>query len=385
MHYISYLLFRCFTLPFSFLPYPTLHTLGRCLGWLIFHGYPKYRKRALSNLALATTLNLSPKQIKKLALAAIQSKSITALEYPRLSREKNIHSIVSCENPEVADQIMKSGKSIIFFCGHQANWELLFLEGSFRMPGVAIGRPIKNRYLYRWVLSIREKFGGKIIEPKNAYREGMRALKQGQFVGIVGDQGMPDSGFSAPFLGRQAWTSPLPAMLSKRSGCPIIVATIRREEGKYKIHYSDPIWPKQDEGHDHQMEQVLDLFQESIRKRPHEWLWTHNKWKQQPPGRLKKQLRHDSIAFIFKTDPTPYLSQIQELYPREHITLFTPFPCKAPFEVKTPDHLLDLDFRFKLIVDFTDNKRAQNHFKKLSALHVSRFKTPEEFLSYARR
>ena len=54
-------------------------------------------------------------------------------------------------------------------------------------------------------------------------------------IGVVGDQGMPDSGFSAPFLGREAWTSPLPAMLSKRSGCPIMTATIRRQDGKYRM------------------------------------------------------------------------------------------------------------------------------------------------------
>ena len=385
MSFLNYLLFRIFTFPFGFLPYSILHKLGRVFGWIIFHGYPKYRKRALSNLALATDLSLPPDEIKRLALQSIQSKAITALEYPRLYREKNIHSIVTCNNPEVADQIMQSGKSVVFFCGHQANWELLFLEGTSRMQGVAIGRPIKNKHLYAWVIRMREKFGGKIVEPKNAYREMMRALKQSKFVGIVGDQGMPDSGFSSPFLGRRAWTSPLPALLSKRSGCPIIVATIRRVEGKYRIHYSQPIWPEID----NQMETVLSIFQESIKACPQEWLWTHNKWKQQLPGILKKRLRHDALAFIFKTDPTPYFDQIRNLYPGEHITAFVPQMIDAPLElkmeVKTHQELFIRDYRFKLVIDFTDNKKAQKHFSRLSALDIYSFKTPEEFLEHARR
>ena len=59
------------------------------------------------------------------------------------------------------------------------------------MPGVAIGRPVKNHFLYNWVVSMREKYGGKIIAPNQAIKEGLRGLKKGAFLGIVGDQGCP--------------------------------------------------------------------------------------------------------------------------------------------------------------------------------------------------
>ncbi|MGH2638001.1 MAG: lysophospholipid acyltransferase family protein, partial [Rhabdochlamydiaceae bacterium] len=357
MSWINYFLFRIFTFPLQFLPYSLLNKLGNILGLVIYYGYPKYRKRALSNLALATDLHLSAQQTVKLAKASMQNLAIVALEYPRLYREKNISKIASCENPEHAASLIQQGKGVIFFCGHQTNWEILFLEGTSRMPGVAIGRPIKNRPLYNWTLRLREKFGGTIITPKDAYRSSIKALKAGKFVGIVGDQGMPDSGFSSPFLGRNAWTSPLPALLSKRTGCPIIVATIRRENGKYIIHYSDPIEPQADI--EAQMKHVLDLFQDSIKARPHEWLWIHNKWKQQLPGRLKKGFRHDAVAFIFGHDPEPlqWLPKLRQLYPKEQLTAFVPkgIFLEAPYEVKSysNDPFKD-DYRFKLVINFTD-------------------------------
>ncbi|WP_442975472.1 lysophospholipid acyltransferase family protein, partial [Salmonella enterica] len=96
---------------------------------------------------------------------------------------KNIAKVARCENSEKADELMANGKPVIFFCGHQSNWEILFLEGTSRMPGVAIGRPIKNEVLYRWITAMREKFGGKMIAPKNAAREGLRGLKRGAFLG----------------------------------------------------------------------------------------------------------------------------------------------------------------------------------------------------------
>ena len=189
------------------------------------------------------SLAASAGEIVPLAKEAMQNLAITALEYAKLAREKNIEKIAFCENPQIAERLICEKKPPIFFCGHLANWEILFLEGTSRMPGIAIGRPIKNKRLYKWITSIREKFGGKMVPPRSAVKEGLKALKQGSFLGIVGDQGMPDSGFRSSFLGRDAWTSPLPAILSYRTGSPIIVATTVRENSRYTIHYSDPLWP----------------------------------------------------------------------------------------------------------------------------------------------
>ncbi|MGD0664725.1 MAG: lysophospholipid acyltransferase family protein [Rhabdochlamydiaceae bacterium] len=382
MSWISYALFRIFTFPLQFLPYCILNKLGLALGLLIYYAYPRYRKRALSNLALATDLHLTPDEIVKLAKSSMQNLAISTLEYPRLYREKDITKIATCENPELAASLIQQGKGIIFFCGHQANWELLFLEGTSRMPGVAIGRPIKNKPLYDWTLRLREKFGGAMIPPKDAYRASVKALREGKFLGIVGDQGMPDCGYSAPFLGRDAWTSPLPALLSKRTGCPIMVATIRRENSKYIIHYSDPIEFQGDI--EAQMKQVLDLFQDSIKANPSQWLWIHNKWKQQPPGRLKKAFRHDSVALVFNSDPEPlsWLPKIRELYPREQLTAFVPHgvTVAAPCEVinYTADPFTD-DLRFKLVINFTGHP-----FKCRTAFNTFNFKHPKELIEHAR-
>jgi Kdo2-lipid IVA lauroyltransferase/acyltransferase len=380
MMYLTYLLFLIFSFPLRFLPYKVIHRLGAILGLAVFYLYPKYRKRSLSNLALATNLHLTPDEIVKTAKQSLQNLAIVALEYPRLSVETDIHRLATCENPEEASRLMQSGKGVIFFCGHQANWEILFLEGTSRMPGIAIGRPIKNHYLYSLITRLREKFGGTMIPPPKALRASLQALKAGKFVGIVGDQGMPDSGFSCPFLGRRAWTSPLPALLSQRTGCPIIVASTRRVDGKYIIHYSDPIWPQEN-----QMEKVLSTFEATIQERPHEWLWIHNRWKQQLPGTLNKGFRHDAVALIFPDNPTflSFLPHIRALYPREQITLFIPphLQCDAPdIEIC---HELKPDLRFKLVIDCTGSKQLKRYFP--SALNIVSFHNPEEFIAHARR
>ncbi len=388
---LSFLCIRLMMLPLLWMPYAWIHWLGKRLGSLAYHLLPKFRKRALGNIALAFPQKALHEQIE-IAKEAMQNLMITCLEYPKLSWEKNIHRVASCENPEVAADILKSGKGVIFFCGHQSNWEILFLEGTRRMPGVAIGRPIKNKRLYDWVLSIREKNGGKIITPQNAIRAGFKALKQGSFLGIVGDQGMPDSGYHSPFFSLRAWTSPMPALLSYRSGAPLIVATTRREKGKYRIHYSDPIWPQEDATQELEVDRLmrtsLALLEASIAHSPGEWLWQHNRWKQQTLKRVKRPFRQDSILIILPQDCAamlPHLATFREIYPLEFITLYVPQSFQKPIPLEnietihyqTEQELFLKTFRFKLVFNFSSEKNLKKHFLNLAAFHVLSLKDLE--------
>ena len=160
MHKLTYILIRTLTFPISLLPFRIIHSIGSLFGILAYHLMTKYRKRALSNLTLATGLALTEKEVIRTAKQSFQNLAINCLEYPKFSRLKKTDKIFICENPKEAQELINQGKGIIFFCGHQANWEALFLDGTQRMPGTAIGRPIKNVYLYQFVLSIRQKFGG---------------------------------------------------------------------------------------------------------------------------------------------------------------------------------------------------------------------------------
>jgi KDO2-lipid IV(A) lauroyltransferase len=311
---------------------------------------------------------------------------ITCLEYAKFAQVRSIEGLARCENPETAMTLMREGKPVIFFCGHQSNWEVLFLEGTSRMPGVAIGRPIANRFLYNWLLKVRQKFGGKIIAPHNAVREGLRALKAGSFLGIVGDQGMPDSGFSSLFLGRRAWTSPLPAILSHRTGSPIIVATTRREKGSYVIHYSDPIWPDKSAPFEIEvprlMQSALRLFEKSIEQRPGEWLWSHNRWKQQTPEKIKRPFRQESLCILLPEEKAAFdavnehLSTFREIYPLEFITCKVPQCFAAHCALENADiepyqdssELLQTDLRFKLVFNFTSLKKLKTSYKSAFAI-----------------
>jgi len=387
---ITYYLIRILTYPFGFLPFWALQITGKFLGSFLYLFLPKFRKRALSNLALAKDLNLSSREIRTTAKNSFKNLCITYLEYAKLARGKNLEKSIICKNPEVASKLYQQKKGIVFFCAHQANWETLFIDGTSKMKGIAIGKPLKNRTLYNWILKIREQNGGRIIEPQKALKESLKALRQGIFVGILGDQGMPTSDFSYPFLGTRAWTSTAPALLAIKTNSPIIYAETRREFGKYVITYSDPIFPNLENPLDKEvprlMNKVLSLLEESIRKRPSEWLWQHNRYKQLTPHKIYREYRHDSILIILPRDPRAIKQSkalsllLSKIYDGAFITLLSPtstptkiLHCEHLHYSKDSEKLLD-DYRFKIVYDFTGSSEVQTHYLSKAVVKVVNLK-----------
>ncbi|NGX63404.1 MAG: Lipid A biosynthesis lauroyltransferase [Candidatus Anoxychlamydiales bacterium] len=385
---LAYYLLRVITFPLMYFSFKFIHKLGKVLGYISYFVLREYRKKTLSNLALANDLKLSNIEIRRIAIKSFQNLAITVLEYPKLFAKKDLSKIIKCENPNTANELYLQKKGIIFFCAHQSNWEVLFLDGTARMQGIAIGRPIKNKKLYKWIIRIRQKKGGKIITPKNALKEGLRNLRKGIFLGIVGDQSMPDSNYYFPFLGRRAWTSTAPALLSYRTKSPIIVATTRRVNGGYRIRYSDPIWPNFNEPLEKEvkrlMNESLSLLQQKITERPHEWLWQHNRWKQQTPRIVYKRFRHDCICIILPKNRDDFekivkhLPILKTIYTRDFISILCPKKYKSDPLIKCDEIIyykdykdtLLKDYRFKLVYNFTPFKKVKRHYQKLSAFEV---------------
>jgi KDO2-lipid IV(A) lauroyltransferase len=237
-------------------------------------------------------------------------------------------------------------------------------------------------------LSIREKYGGTIIAPKNGVKEGLRALRKGIFLGIVGDQGMPDSGYSFPFLGRRAWTTTAPALLSYKTSCPIIFAATKRTPYGYAIRYGDPIWPNLSQPIDTEvvriMNQVLTQLQESILASPSEWLWQHNRWKQQTPKILYKRFRRDCVYLVMPTEKAafyavfPHLSTLRSIYHNAFVFIAAPawsqgekwIESDAIFFYEKVEETLRKDYRYKLVFDFLGYPPLAKFYERLSAFEV---------------
>ena len=210
---------------------------------------------------------------------------------------------------------------------------------------------------------------------------------------------MPGSGYSSTFLGRKAWSSPLPALLAYRTNTPIFVTSTVREKGKYKVHLSRPLYPNLDAPADSEvprlMTETLALFEETVRACPDQWMWIHNRWKQQTTKAIPKRYRHDSIALFLPDDPIliQQIPQIRTLYPTEDLFIHAPQKLISTLSglgtlhpyTQLEETLRD-DLRYKLIPDFTQSPKIQRHYRKKGAqtlLQLSSFEELKKRLSHA--
>lgn len=389
MYFISYLCIRLIGLPISFLPFRAIHRLGNWLGSLMFYLHRPFRKKTLTNLAIAKTLHLTESQRTRVAKESFQTLMINCLEFFRLQRKKNkMEEIATWGVPREAGLTMlQQGQGIIFLTGHQANWEIPFLLMTQFHPGIAIGRPIKNKWLYNWVLSIREMHKGKIIMPKKAMAAGYQALKEGQFLGIVGDQALPESSYSYPLFGTRAWTTTAPALLAYRTGCPIVTVMVRRVDDHYHIWGSPLLWPDMalpvKEAVPKLMDQAMGYLEESIKACPGQWLWQHDRWKQSGVDHVKRKFRFGFILVVLPKEIESYLpliSLLQKIYPRNFIAFFIPKGAEEHFSTHSKDHevhpyekeedLFKNDYRYQIVFDFYDLKTLRSHYLRLGAFQA---------------
>jgi hypothetical protein len=126
------------------------------------------------------------------------------------------------------------------------------------------------------------------------------------------------------------------------------------------------------------MDVALHLMQESIRKSPGEWLWQHNRWKQQTLHVLYKRFRHESICIILdeQEEFLPHLATLRSIYQGAFLSMLVPKALEGKVEgdeiiyYTTPKERLRSDYRFKLIFNLTQDPAIKPHYEKFSVFET---------------
>ena len=335
---LVYLLFRVLFFPFHFLPHSALRAVAKALSLFGYYFAPSLRKKTECNLAFASDLKLNKIEKKQLVQKSFYSLALTAMEYFYFNYfSKRLLRFVHVINKESFIDSITKEKNFIFLSSHSANWELPLLITSYfyKEAGqelAAIGRPIKNLYLYRWILRFRERFGCVMIDRSKALKEARPFLRKGGSLGIAADQALPESPYSYPFLGSRAWTSSAPALLALQTKTPIIIVKQRRLKKGLEIEFSDPIYPDYTVSLKKSvvklMDQCMHLVENEIKQHPGDWLWLHRRWKQKISPHVRSGYRFDSVLFVLPQQAESWFPQVykvfRHLYPYAWCTILHP-------------------------------------------------------------
>ncbi|MEM7259882.1 MAG: lysophospholipid acyltransferase family protein, partial [Pseudomonadota bacterium] len=227
----------------SFLPLRVSHALGAAFGRIV-HRFPNRQSRYIDrNLSLCFPATDPQQRATMVHNNMVETgKNLTELSAFWHWPEARIRNLVIEEvNRQVLDDALNTRRGVIVAAPHSGAWELIGMYLTCDYPMHFLYRPNKKTHLNDMILSARERFGGK-CHPITArgLTALVRALKQGEMIGILPDQEPHDEhGVFAPLYGVPAYTMTFLSALARRTGAPVIFAVMERlpRAAGYRLHY----------------------------------------------------------------------------------------------------------------------------------------------------
>ena len=144
------------------------------------------------------------------------------------------------------DAAHRAGGAIIL-TGHLGNWELG--AACIRMMGFpmsVVARPHADARIDALFNRQRQLSGLEVIPVgAEAARQSLASLRQGRFLGLLGDREFGAHGMRLPWFGGTAMLPDGPALLSLRSRAPILPSVLLREgPGQFCLHIEPPMRPQ---------------------------------------------------------------------------------------------------------------------------------------------
>src|SRR5437762_227205 len=196
---------------------------------------------------------------------------------------------VEVENIESMAREFRAGVPVVLVLSHLGTWEVFAqlmpkFVGFVRNASVYQG--LGNRFIDKHVRRTRSQTGLELFDRHDGFDPVIELLRSGGGVGVLSDQHAGDHGVWTPFFRRLASTSPLPALLAKRTRAALIAA------GVYTIG-----WARWRMVFTERFDQtgvslgaltskINEVIERQIRRAPEDWFWVHNRWKTPEPNFL---------------------------------------------------------------------------------------------------
>ena len=205
-------------------------------------------------------------------------------EYPHLINFKNnkLSKYLIIEGAEYLEEIKIKKKPVVFISGHFSNFELMAMQlESSGIDIAAIYRPLNNTFLNSTMEKIRINHicKNQIPKGKSGSRKILEFFKKGTSIALMIDQRVSE-GVKVNFFNRPAYTTSLPAQLSKKFECEIVPVYIERIENYFfNISINKPLKFEKTDSIEKITEKLNNILESMISKNPNQWIWTHNRWK----------------------------------------------------------------------------------------------------------
>ena len=263
---------------------------GAGLGRMAHRLLGSRRRLAADNMRRALGDTLTDGEIQANVRGVFENLGRTVVELARYRKlgPDGVRAIVDPAGLEPVREALKAGHGVILASAHFGNWEVLAATLALNgLPIDALALTQQNPLVNDLVQSLRREMGIGILEvPANA-RQVFRSLEANRVVFMAADQHASAGTLVLDFFGRPAAVARGPALFALRCGCPLIPILLRRElDGRLVAVSGDTIHPPEAGAEEEKVRTMTDSYlrflEGEIRRRPDQWMWTHNRWKLKP-------------------------------------------------------------------------------------------------------
>jgi lipopolysaccharide heptosyltransferase II len=290
LDFVVYLLYRAGLAIATAFPMPLLFATGQALGFCAWLVSGKYRRLAERNIAIAFADEKTPKQIRALArrhFRRLGANLLCSVKLTAIPPEKILQR-VEVQNIEAMDREFRGGVPVVLVLSHLGTWEL-FAQLMPKFVGyvrnASVYQKLGNRFIDAHVRRTRGQTGLELFDRQQGFQPVIDLLRSGGGVGVLSDQHAGDHGLWTPFFGRLASSSPLPALLAKRTRAALIAAAVYTTgPARWRIVFTERFDPaKGDVSVAMLTSQINQIIEQQIRVAPEDWFWVHNRWKTPQP------------------------------------------------------------------------------------------------------
>lgn len=271
---------KILSITLSHLSLPTIHRLGKVLGWLLHWLTPKTARIQRENLRQSGLYRNETdyKSIIRENIAETGKAILETLAIWKWTETQALSKVQSASNWHLVDEALARGKGLIFLTPHLGCYEITSLYYGHFHPITVLFRPPKKSWIAPLINTGRTK--GKVkLAPANTagVRLLMQALKNNEAIGILPDQNpAAGEGEWAPFFGKPAYTMSLASKLAEKTGATVIMVYGERlAQGKgYIVHFT-----KLDDHAIATPALLNQAIESQIKQCPAQYYWSYHRYK----------------------------------------------------------------------------------------------------------
>jgi KDO2-lipid IV(A) lauroyltransferase len=274
------------------LPFERASDLGAAVGRAAWHLLPRRRRIAVENLTAALGSAPGGEPAEQVARRAFEQLGRSFLEFLALPAQPRdaLLARIEFEGFEPVRAWAAAGRGGVFLTGHFGSWEVLGAAFGMTFGPVHYVLPRQtNPASDAYLNDVRRQMGITCLVIEEGMRPAVRALRRGEFLGMLPDQDARRAGIHVPFFGRPASTHTGPARLARSVGAPLLVTVMERTgRGRFRARVLRILEPSRDADETADIEritrEITEALEQAIRERPDHWYWIHRRWKTPPPG-----------------------------------------------------------------------------------------------------